>query len=308
MNPSAETTVRLRQIRKLALILAVLCLAVVCVSAYVRLDAAGLGCADWPACYGDVLAGKANLHSGIARPLHRLGASAALVLGFLLAWRSLQPHPLQPAARRATALVLLMMVLAAVGIWSSDPHRAFVTFLNILGGLGLVSLSWRTVLATDAATAVPSPHNNPWLMPGLAALLATVALGALIGARYAAGACTTLPGCGDVLWPPAGGWGAVNPFAFITAPLAPGDEGGAALHLLHRYCALATLCLLAPAAHRALHVPAQRRTALVLLALLVGEVALGILTVASGFNLWLGIAHSVTAAALLAAAAGLRTA
>lgn len=305
METGRHAALRRQRIRRLALALGVLSLAVVFVSAYVRLDAAGFGCANWPACYGQVLADKANLHTGIARVLHRLGASAALVLAFAVAWQCLQPSPIQPAARRATALVVLMLFLAAVGIWSSDPHRAFVTFVNILGGLGLVSLSWQIVRATDGEVHAAPP--NALLTPGLLALSATVLLGALIGARYAAVSCATLPFCGDVAWP-AGGWAALDPRVVIAAALPAGDAGGTTLHLLHRYCALATLLLLGGAAHGALRQPATRRTALVLLALLAGEVALGVLTVATGFNLWLGIGHSVAAAALLATAAGLRSA
>lgn len=301
MDADKEAALRRRRVRRLALILFGLSLAVVCISAYVRLTAAGLGCSDWPACYGQILADKANVHTGMARVLHRLGASTALLLAFVLAWQSLQPQPLQPAGRRATALLVLMLFLAAVGIWSSDPHRAAVTFINILGGLGLVSLSWRIVPATAAAARAPLPRNS-LLAPGLATLLATVVLGALIGARYAAVTCATLPDCGGAWWPSAGGWAALNPAVVIAAALPPGDEGGVALHLLHRYCALATLLLLGGAAHRALRLPATRRAAVALLVLLAIEIALGGLTVASGFNFWLAMGHSVAAALLLAAA------
>lgn len=304
MNAAAEAVMRLTAIRRLALALCALGLAVVGISAYVRLGAAGFGCADWPACYGQILAGKANLHSGIVRILHRSGASLALVLAFVLAWRCLQPRPLQPAARHATALVVLMMFLAAVGIWSADPHRAGVTFINILGGLGLVSLAWRVVSA--AGPMVQPLPRDALLTVGLAALAATMLLGALIGARYAAASCTTLPDCDGVWGPSAAGWAGLNPFATIAAALPPGDDGGVALHLLHRYCALATLLLLGVAARRGLHHPATRNGALALVALLAVEVALGGLTVASGFNIWLGIGHSMTAAALLAAVANCR--
>lgn len=292
------------QVRRLAWILFLLSIAVVAISAYVRLNAAGLGCADWPQCYGDILAGQANLHHGIARVLHRAFASIALVLAFVLAWRAMQPLPLQPAARRSVALVVLMMVLAAIGIWSADPHRAGAIFLNILGGLGLVSLSWRVVIAAPGATAASRP--GPLLGAALGALLATMALGALIGARYAAVSCTTLPFCGDTAWP-GGDWiAALNPFVANQAAMAPGDNGGIALHLIHRYCAAATLLLLGGVAHRALHVAATRQAARLVLLLLALEIALGALTVASGFSLWLGVAHSVAAAGLLAATSGLR--
>lgn len=281
MTLADEPADRLDRVRRLALASFLLALAIVAISAYLRLHAAGFGCADWPSCYGEVLAGKPAAQGGVVRLLHRLGGSAALLLALVLLWRCLRPQPLQPAARYAAALVALMLALAVLGIWSADPRRVLVGFLNILGGLGLVSLSWRVVSATAAPAPAP---RNPWLKPGLGALLATVVCGALIGARYAAVACPTVPFCG------AGPWSA-----------------DATLHLLHRGCALATLLLLGAAAHGALHRPEQRRAALVLLVLLVGEVLLGALTVASGFSLWFGVAHSVAAAGLLAAAASLRT-
>jgi len=81
-----------------------------------------------------------------------------------------------------------------------------------------------------------------------------------------------------------------------------GDDGGVALHLVHRYLAAATLLLLGLAGLRALARPATRRAAAVLLVLLGGQFALGVLTVLGGFGLWLAIAHSVGAALLLAAA------
>ena len=66
-----------------------------------------------------------------------------------------------------------------------------------------------------------------------------MALGALIGVRYAATACPSLPGCNGVSWPAAPGWSALDPFTGIVAAARLGDDGGVALHLLHRYCALA---------------------------------------------------------------------
>jgi heme A synthase len=73
-----------------------------------------------------------------------------------------------------------------------------------------------------------------------------------------------------------------------------------ALHLLHRYCALATLLLLGYGALRSLAQPATRPGAALLLALLLTQFALGGLTILSGLSLHLTIAHSVCAAALLA--------
>lgn len=300
---------RLGKIRKLALPLVALSFLVMLLSVYLRLDNAGLGCVDWPACYGQLLTEDPRPHTGIVRALHRLTASLALVLAIIVAWRSLRPRPLLPVARHAVLLLLLMLFLSVIGILSSDPHRVWVSFLNILGGLGLVSFSWRVLQATEQAPQGNSPPRpGVALHLGLAALTASVVLGALIGARYAAVTCTSLPDCGGAWWPATAGWAAVNPVAHLAAAPLPGDDGGVALHLLHRYAAVATLLLLGSAGLRTLRQPATRNPARVVLLLLTLAVALGILSVVSDFTLWLAIAHSACAAALLAAVVQLQLA
>lgn len=294
-------TARLKRIRILAWVLTALSLVILLASAYIRLGGAGLGCSQWPDCYGEILAGTQSLQTGGARILHRSAASLALVLGFALAWQSQRPQPIQPAAGYAAMLLALMILLTFVGLFSFDPHRAWASFINILGGAGLVLLSWRTALAVGTAPAAPAARNAAAsLHAGLGLLVLTIVLGTLIGARYAATACPTLPGCSDQYWPAAGGWGALNPFVTIAAAAPLGDAGGVALHLLHRYCALATLLLLGLGGVRALAQPACRASAAVMLVLLLVQVSLGILTVASGFSLGLAMAHGICATVLLA--------
>lgn len=292
---------RLKRIRRLALLLTALSFLTIIISAYIRLRGAGLGCSGWPDCYGQSLAGGGHAHNGAVRIVHRIVASLALLLGFALAWRCLRPYPIQPVARQATQIVVLMLLLTFVGVWSADPHRVWTSFLNMLGGVALVALSWRMVLAAgeDSCRARPSRSAVP-LRAGLVALATVIALGALIGARYAAIACTSVPSCGGVWWPATEGWAALNPFAMAMAPAIRGDAGGVALHLLHRAGALATLLLLGMAGLQALSTAATRRTGAWLLVLLAIEFALGSLTVVSGFSLWLAIGHSVCAAVLLA--------
>ncbi|OQY74675.1 MAG: hypothetical protein B6D47_02280 [Rhodocyclaceae bacterium UTPRO2] len=86
---------------------------------------------------------------------------------------------------------------------------------------------------------------------------------------------------------------------------APGEAGGLALHLLHRYAAALAAVLLAGVALRLRKAPQARNAALATLTFLLIEALLGALTVASGHSLWLAVAHNVGAALLLAAAAGL---
>lgn len=292
---------RLLRIRNLALALTGLSLLIVMVSAYIRLNGAGLGCSPWPDCYGQILHGGPYPHSGGVRILHRSVASLALLLGFVLVWHCLRPSPIEGPRRPASALLGLMILLTFIGIFSADPHRVWAGFFNILGGALLVLLSWRTFLAARVSVEVAAAkHGAALLHLGLGFLVMTMVFGAMVGARYAVTACPSLPGCGDVLVPAATGMGALNPFVTVTAPQALGDTGGTALHLLHRWCALATLALLGLGGFQALSRASARPGAALLLILLLVQFSLGVLTVLSGFGLGLAVAHSVCASALLA--------
>lgn len=300
---------RLGRIRGLALIIGGLSLIIVAVSAYLRLDAAGLGCADWPACYGGVLAGHPQaLHYGFARLLHRIAASSALILACVLVWQCLRPMPLA-AARPALLLLLLMLALSGLGFFSADPRRTLVGFLNIVGGLGLVSFSWRVALS-----ATPDQQARVAGMPllfrlGIIALSLTVLLGAWLGASYSAVACLSLPGCGGGAQAMSDGWPILDPMLTLSAPQAPGAPGGVLVHLLHRGFALLSLLLLGSALPGMLSKTgmATGRLRLVSLTvlLLIGVAALGMAAVAGGLGLWLVVGHGLGAAVLLAAVATL---
>jgi heme A synthase len=299
----ASHDVRLKKIRATALLLAVLSVLVVLVSAYLRLDGAGLGCADWPMCYGQLLTSEPQAQQyGVARLLHRITASTALLLACFLVWHCLRPQPVQPAARYATLLLLLMLTLSALGIWSADQRLSLVGFLNIMGGFGLVTFSWRVVLASSPAPIRGTDEGLGVLLRlGAVALSLTVMLGAWIGASYAAPSCPSLPHCAGVWWPSSEGWSALNPLVRLTRAALPGEPGGVTLHLLHRYSAFCTLLLLGSASLQALAHDATRNAARAVLFLLTVELGLGALTVLSGFSLWLAVSHGVCAACLLAA-------
>jgi heme a synthase len=294
-----------RRIRALALLTCLLSVLVVTVSATLRLSGAGLGCADWPGCYGAILAGVPHAPWEGARLVHRIVATLALLAGILLAWRCWQPQPLQPAARYATLLLALMLFLSILGVWSADPRMALVNFLNLVGGLGLVTYSWRVAITAEPSQMLERGGGGRLCRVALVLLTLTVLLGALVGARYAAPACGTLPDCQGVWWPAPHGFLALNPFVTLAGPAAPEEAGGVALHLLHRYAAVLAALLFAIVALRLRKVPRARNAALAVLTLLILESGIGVLTVISGFSLWLGVAHNVGAALLLAAAASL---
>ena len=197
---------------------------------------------------------------------------------------------------------MLMLLLAVLGFWSSDPRLSLVGFLNIMGGLGLVNLSWRVVLSTDTLPEIgKAGPESAILRLGVVSLYLVVILGAWIGASYAALACSTLPDCNGVWWPSTAGWAALNPWVRLTTAPMPGDAGGVTLHLLHRYLALAAVLLLGGACLQAFRQDETRASAWVVLTLLLVVLALGGLTVSSGLNLWLVVSHGASTAVLLAA-------
>jgi len=300
---SAGDSARLRQIRGLALLIGALSVVVVAVSAYLRLEAAGIGCADWPACYGRILAGDPPaLHYGAARLLHRFSASAALILACIMVWRCLRPSRLIDVARPALWLLGLMLALSVLGFFSADPRRSLVAFLNIVGGLGLVTFSWRVAMAAREVQP-PAAPKTMLFQAGVLLLSIAVALGAWIGATYSSVACLQVPFCAtDGV--DASGWLALNPLRLATVAPAPGDGGGVLLNFLHRGFALLAVIVLGFAAWfmRSGVAGAAARLVVLMLPLVF---ALGVAGIASDLSLWLVVVHGTAAALLLAAVASL---
>lgn len=290
-----------RRLQTIALLLTALSLLVVAFSAQMRLEEAGLGCADWPACYGRPPVTDRPYLTPL-RMAHRLAASLSLLLTIYLVWYCRRSSALAAIARPANWLLGLMLALAVLGIWSGEPRRTAIVFLNLLGGLGLVSFSWRTFLAT--AGAIPQMSSTsapPTLRFGALTLTMTVLLGAAIGAGHWALACPTFPSCQDQWWPSIRDWMAIAALSNDQ----PSSASGTTLHLLHRLMALISLLLLGHAAWTIWH-SGKRLAAVLSSILLASTVATGIATLLYAHPLSLTTAHVMAAAGLLAAVATLR--
>ncbi|MFQ5643034.1 MAG: heme A synthase [Thiogranum sp.] len=289
----------------------ILTLAAVLLSAYLRLESIGLGCQDWPGCFGQIPAARDHglVPATRAGAVHRFTASLlglVVVAITLLALRGRRPAAVGIGA--PLSVFALTAFLSVLGYSTPSPDIPAVTFGNLLGGMAMLALLWwmsqRSVenIATgnSAATAL-----RPWALLGLLVVTAQIALGAVTSATFAGPACTALPGCGD-------GWASFTNLVQgldLFATLGTDDQGRVitgsvqkTLHMTHRLGAVMTFLYLGWLALRALQRDDRLRNTAVSIIVFMGiQAALGISAVLTELPLLLVTAHNAIAALLLLA-------
>ena len=306
----------------LALAATVLALLVVLLGAYTRLTHAGLGCPDWPGCYGflgvpisesaQALAAarfpEAPLEAdkGWNEMIHRYFAGA---LGLAILALALQALRRRDSAEQPVKLPLLLLGVviaqALFGMWTVTLKLwPQVVTAHLLGGFTTLALLFLLMLRLRAWPPVRSRRPGGLRrLAGLALALAVVqiALGGWVSANYAAVACTGLPSCNGQWWPPmdfASGFD-------LAQQIGPNYLGGllygearTAIHLSHRLGALILSLALLLLAWRLWRHGLARLAALLLLALGV-QLGLGIGNVLLHLPLGVAVAHNGGGAALL---------
>ncbi|MGH8399611.1 MAG: COX15/CtaA family protein [Gammaproteobacteria bacterium] len=253
---------------RLAILALLLAFGVIVLGAYVRLSAAGLGCPDWPGCYGHI--GVPDTHAAIAhadalhpeRPveparawkemIHRYfaGTLATLILILTIAawWRR---HETRRPVLVPSLLLLTVIFQALLGMWT-------VTLLlfppvvmgHLLGGFTTFALLLILVLQSSGWLRMGDSASDSmrWLaVAGLAVLICQIALGGWTSSNYAAIACPDFPTCQAQWWPAGMNFHA----AFAWYGVGPDYQGGIltqaarmAIHVTHRIGALLTLLIL----------------------------------------------------------------
>jgi len=308
-------------LHRLALFAAVLAFAVIVLGAFVRLSDAGLGCPDWPGCYGQLSwpaepgeVRQANqafperpVETGKAwkEMVHRYlaGALVLLVLAInFLAWKSSRVRAL------AAFLLVLIFFQAALGMWTVTLKLLPVVVMgHLLGGLATFSLllwlAWSS--SSDDRTSAGGAFRQ-WrtmILVGLAVLVVQIALGGWTSANYSALACPDFPTCQGQMWPAAN---YAEGFV-LWREIGVDYEGGildlrsrVAIHMTHRIGALITFILLGVLAIRLMLQPPARSEGLILGVLLVVQVSLGIQNVLLQLPLANAVAHNGVGALLLA--------
>ena len=295
-------------LRRLALVAAALILAITSLSAFIRLSNAGLGCSEWPQCYGSRLRQVQQTRepliadSGgvtVARLAHRLIAVLELLA---ITTMVMVCFGNRPWLLREGALVLTMLTLAiglaVLGRWTANARIPAVAIGNLLGGLLMLALSWRLAAG---GTEPGRPTQRMWAWVGVVVLLAQLALGALVSASYSGLSCAATGDCLRAAEAAAWPWQTLNPWrepVFAATPM-PLNPSGALVQLVHRGGALLALLALIPLAAVALR-GNRRRAGAALLLLLVLQLGLGWLMVEMVLPLPLALTHNVVAGLLLA--------
>ncbi len=300
---------------RLMLIAAALAFCVVALGAYVRLSDAGLGCPDWPGCYGHLTVPQASAaqqafpdkpleaHKAWKEMAHRYlaGTLGLLILAICVAaWRDRRRTvvPVLP-----TLLLVLVIFQAALGMWTVTLLlKPVIVSLHLLGGMAtLALLVWLAASRLPVATAAGSLRF--WAVGGMVLLVCQILLGGWTSSNYAALACTDFPTCQDAWWPPTD---FSNAFHLIRE-LGVNADGSAltsqaltAIHLAHRLGALVLFVYLGWLGSRCLRVPALVFWGRTLLGLLLVQVSLGVSNVLFSLPLPVAVAHNAGAALLLA--------
>jgi len=313
--------------RKLVWITLFLTFDLIMFGAFTRLTDSGLGCPDWPGCYGqadplrahaDISAAEAAMPTGPVtvmkawiEMIHRYLAMAigVLIISIMvIAWRKWR----QSGGRETrfspwftTVLFGFVCLQGAFGAWTVTLklQPVIVTTHLLLGMTLLALLAWLGARQTDHAPV--SQAAATLRLPALLAailLAIQVALGGWVSSNYAALACTDFPLCQGTLLPPMDfthgftlwrdlgmtAGGEFLPFPALTA-----------IHWTHRLFAFAVIALVAGLALKARKIGGLHKTARWLLAGIVLQFTTGVLTVFLNFPLSLAVIHNGGAALLV---------
>ena len=295
--------------------------------AFTRLTDSGLGCPDWPGCYGqsnpmrahaDISAAEAAMPTGPVtvtkawiEMVHRYLALAigVLIIALLVsAWRKWQRSG-KTATRFSPMLPSLLFgficLQGAFGAWTVTMKlQPIIVSTHLMFGMSLLALlAWLGARQTDhshlAATA--ATLRLPALLAGLL-LLGQIALGGWVSSNYAALACADFPLCQGALLPPMDfspgftlwrdlgktSGGEFLPFAALTA-----------IHWTHRLFAFAVVALVVWLALTARKIEGLEKTAHWLLFAIALQFATGVFTVLLDLPLALAVLHNGGAALLL---------
>lgn len=313
--------------KRLAMLGAIMALCVVVLGAYVRLTDAGLGCPDWPGCYGTLTVPESEaaiqnaqtiypnsiIETGKAwkEMLHRYlaGTLGLVVLAlFILALKKARQYPKQIKVSPwlTTALLGIIMFQAALGMWTVTMLlKPVIVSAHLLGGmttLGLLTWIAHRNWGQYSSDIVQSKASRNLIRFALVILLMQIFLGGWTSTNYAALACTDFPTCHGAWMPDMDFKDAFH----MVRELGQSADGGnltlaslTAIQWTHRVGAIITLIYLGFLALNSLKYAQLKNLSLALIAVLFAQISLGIANLVLHLPLVLAVGHNLGAALLV---------
>ena len=315
---------RIVTFRRLCLLGTVLAFCVIVLGAYVRLSHAGLGCPDWPGCYGHLTAGEAAANQDAVnaaypeRPieyakalkemLHRyLASTLGLVILAIAAVAWMNRRDRQQPVQLPLVAVALVVFQGLLGMWTVTLLlKPVIVTAHLIGGLVTMSLLWWMSLSSGRRSRPAAERSlRRWAVAGLVVLGLQIFLGGWVSANYAAVACPDFPTCQRSYWPDMD----FRDAFVLWRGLGIDYEGGVldhparvAIHFTHRLGAIVAALVLGIVAWKAARTSASPRVRMAGFALgaaLVAQWLIGPIMVLETFPLPLATMHNAVAAVLV---------
>lgn len=320
-NAPMTDTLRTRY-RRLVFLTWFLTLDLIMFGAFVRLTDSGLGCPDWPGCYGKLspLGASANIHDALqAMPhgpvsfskawiemVHRYAGSILGLMIIAIVWMAWRwRHQLQRHPALASVTLVAVCIQGAFGAWTVT-HRLmpWIVTTHLLGGMSLLGLmTW--LAAREKTHSLIPPSTRRWLAPmaiGLALLFLQIALGGWVSTNYAALACMDFPTCHGQWWPDMdlrGGFSIFRDLGMLPSGEIISQDALTAIHWVHRSFAFVVFVYLGAVAWRLRTVPGLSGPARLMLFLLLAQFFTGLTTIFFQWPLVIAVLHNGGAAGLV---------
>ena len=311
---------------------------VIILGAFTRLADAGLGCPDWPGCYGHILWPMDSEEVAVANAafpdtpvehdktwpeqVHRLLATSLGLFCIVLvgiAWRDrIKNHDSLSPFKLPLCLLAMVILQGMFGRWTVTLNLwPQVVTAHLMGGFTTLSLLWLLTLRLNNYQWTVSPSMmrslqsiRPVLVTVFILVVLQIMLGGWTSSNYAALACPDLPTCQTVWWPTMDFATGFN----FAQDIGPNYLGGimdsaarTAIHFSHRIGAIVVTVSVLYLVWRLLktELPAARKWAIALVVVLFVQVSLGLSNIIWSLPLPVAVAHNAVGALLLLTFVGL---
>ena len=308
--------------------------AVITLGAYVRLSHAGLGCPDWPGCYGYLIgvpdnsieiANAENSFQGSyvdigkawKEMIHRYIAGALGIFIFILSFIFYKNNT-NKLFKLSLLVSILVVVQAMLGMLTVTLQlQPLIVMMHLMGGLTIITLLWLIFLRYNKNNYFNESQSFPNISVKriknlsvlgyitLIVLVIQIMLGGWTSTNYAALACADFPKCNASWWPQMDFY---NAFMIELATDLNYEFGRldsparVAIHFTHRIWAIvaaAMLVILSITSYKTIKISYQKIISLCLVLFLFIQVTLGILNIKMGLPIYVAVAHNGNAAILL---------